>query len=120
MNGAPSLRSAIPILRVYDWAVARAFYVDFLGCAVDWEHRYAPDLPLYMQVSRDDMVLHLSEHHGDGTPGTAVWIRTDNARALFAELGARQARFARPDMDRDAATLTDPFGNMLRFDGARD
>ncbi len=119
MSDAPTLRSAIPILRVYDWAVARAFYCDFLGCRVDWEHRYTPDLPLYMQVSRDDMVLHLSEHHGDGTPGTAVWIRTDNARALFAELSAKQVRFARPGVDEDAATLTDPFGNMLRFDGTR-
>ena len=118
MNQVAVLRSAVPILRVYDWDRAREFYCDFLGCHVDWEHRHTPDLPLYMQVSRDDMVLHLSEHHGDGTPGTAVWIRTENPRALFAELAARQARFARPGVDEDAATLTDPFGNMLRFDGA--
>jgi hypothetical protein len=34
-------------------------------------HRFAPDLPLYMQVSRDGSVLHLSEHHGDCSPGAA-------------------------------------------------
>jgi catechol 2,3-dioxygenase-like lactoylglutathione lyase family enzyme len=116
---APVLHPAIPILRIYDKDKALEFYRDFLGCTVDWEHRFAADLPLYMQVSRGGMVLHLSEHYGDGTPGTAVWIKAENSRALFEELRAKQARFARPGVDSDEATLTDPFGNMLRFDGSR-
>jgi len=58
------LRS-IPILRIFDEAKAREFYVDFLGFTVDWEHRFNDDAPLYMQVSRDGCVLHLSEHYGD-------------------------------------------------------
>src|SRR6185369_5345035 len=29
----------IPVLRSFDWALARRFYVDWLGFAVDWEHR---------------------------------------------------------------------------------
>src|SRR5690349_4182951 len=52
-----------PILRSFDEAKAREFYVGFLGFKVDWEHRFEPDTPLYMQVSRDGCVLHLSEHH---------------------------------------------------------
>ncbi len=43
---------AIPIFRIFDEAKAREFYVGFLGFAVDWEHRFEPDMPLYMQVSR--------------------------------------------------------------------
>ena len=39
-------RAPIPILRLFDEAVARAFYIDFLGFAVDWEHRFKPGLPL--------------------------------------------------------------------------
>lgn len=119
MSDAPTLSAAIPILRIYDRDKALEFYCDFLGCTLDWEHRFADDLPLYMQVSRGGMVLHLSEHYGDGTPGSAVWIRTGNPRSLFAELLAKQTRFARPGVDKDEATLTDPFGNMLRFDGSR-
>ena len=61
------LDDAIPILRIFDEAKAREFYVDFLGFTIDWEHRFEPGLPLYMQVSKDDCILHLSEHHGDGT-----------------------------------------------------
>ena len=59
----------IPVLRSFDERKAREFYVDFLGFTVDWEHRLEPDLPLYMQVSRGNLVLHLSEHHGGVSPG---------------------------------------------------
>lgn len=113
------LHPAIPVLRIYDLALARAFYVDFLGFRIDWEHRHGPDLPLYLQVSRGAVVLHLSEHHGDGTPGSVVWIRLDDPAALFAELAGKAARFARPDPHGTEAALTDPFGNVLRFDASR-
>ena len=36
-----------PILRIFDLAKAKEFYVDFLGFKVDWQHRFEPDLPLY-------------------------------------------------------------------------
>lgn len=59
--------SPIPILRTFDEAKAREFYVGFLGFTIDWEHRFTPELPLYCQVSRAGCLLHLSEHHGDAT-----------------------------------------------------
>src|SRR6185295_19052023 len=37
--------------------------------------RFEPDLPLYMQVSRDRCVLHLSEHHGDCSPGRRYGLK---------------------------------------------
>jgi catechol 2,3-dioxygenase-like lactoylglutathione lyase family enzyme len=96
----------IPILRSFDEAKAREFYVDWLGFRVDWEHRFEPALPLYMQVSRGDCILHLSEHHGDATPGSAVRIRVDELDAFHAELTARPGR---------ARGLQDPSGNRLIF-----
>ena len=53
---------------------AQDFYLDYLGFCVDWEHRHAPDLPLYQQVSRSGCLLHLSEHHGDAAPGGRSFI----------------------------------------------
>ena len=50
----------IPVLRMFDIRKAKEFYVDFLGFKVDWEHRFEPELPLYMQVSRGDCLLHSS------------------------------------------------------------
>ncbi len=37
-----------------------------------WEHRFEPGLPLYARVRRDQAVLDLSEHHGDGTFGNTL------------------------------------------------
>ncbi len=34
-----SLGRATPILRIFDEAKAKEFYVGFLGFKVDWEHR---------------------------------------------------------------------------------
>lgn len=119
MPETATLHGGIPVLRIYDVAKAKEFYLDFLGFALDWEHRFEPDLPLYAQVSRSGLTLHLSEHYGDGTPGTVVYVRVENAPALFRELHAKQARFARPARDAVEASITDPFGNVLRFDGSR-
>lgn len=109
-----------PILRIFDVQRARDFYVDFLGFRVDWEHRFSEDLPLYLQVSRDDCVLHLSEHHGDGSPGVALRIRTRDVPALQAQLASTPYRFARPRAETPPwggleLTLLDPFGNRLVF-----
>src|SRR5258708_33249513 len=119
-----SFGRTIPILRIFDEAKAREFYVGFLGFAVDWEHRFAPDLPLYMQVSRDGCVLHLSEHYGDGAPGTAIRIHTSDLEAFHAELNSKQYKYARPGIEdqpwgRDMS-VREPFGNRLTFASAGD
>jgi catechol 2,3-dioxygenase-like lactoylglutathione lyase family enzyme len=109
-----------PILRIFDEDQARRFYVGFLGMAVDWEHRFEPGLPLYMQVSRDGLVLHLSGHHGDCCPGAAMRIQVRDVDALHAELAAQEYSHARPAVEqmpwgsRDMS-VTDPFGNRLTF-----
>ena len=63
---------AVPIFRIFSIDKAREFYLDFLGFKIDWEHRFEPDFPVYMQVSRDGLAIHLSEHHGDGTPSCSL------------------------------------------------
>lgn len=77
---------ATPILRIFDESKARRFYLDFLGYRIDFEHRFEPDLPLYMQVSRDESMLHLSKHHGDGTPGQHIRIEVIGDAEFHAEL----------------------------------
>ena len=113
------LGSTTPILRIFDEAKAKEFYVDFLGFKVDWEHRFEPGLPLYLQVSRGECVLHLSEHHGDATPGAALRIATEGLEDFQRELIAKGYKYARPGIEelpwgRDL-TVCDPFGNRLTF-----
>jgi catechol 2,3-dioxygenase-like lactoylglutathione lyase family enzyme len=110
----------IPMLRIFDVAKAREFYEGFLGFHVDWEHRFEPDFPLYMQVSRDGCVLHLTEHHGDCCPGGAVFIRMRELEAFHAEITAKGYRYMRPAVEvapwkAKLMQVTDPFGNRLHF-----
>ena len=109
-----------PILRIFDEAKAREFYVDFLGFKLDWQHRFEANYPLYLQVSRDGCVLHLSEHHGDASPGAALRIETDALDALHQELLAKNYRYAHPDIEDTPwetreMSVKDPFGNRLVF-----
>ena len=111
--------SVVPILRIFDLEKARAFYVDVLGFTIDWEHRFTGTAPVYLQVSRGGLTLHLSEHHGDGTPGSAVYIETKGVLAYHAELLTKDFRHLNPGVGTDdigtCMTLLDPFGNTLRF-----
>ena len=108
-----------PILRSFDEAKARVFYIDYLGFQVDWEHRFEPALPLYMQVSRAGLVLHLSEHHGDASPGACIFVRMTGLAGFHAELLAKTFVPLRPGIERKdwgrEMILTDPFMNHLRF-----
>jgi uncharacterized glyoxalase superfamily protein PhnB len=113
-------KAVTPILRMFDERKAREFYVDFLGFQVDWEHRFAPDLPLYLQVSRGGCVLHLSEHHGDCCPGAAMRIEVEDIEAFHAELAEKQYGYARPQVEQTPwgtrdMSVKDPFGNRLTF-----
>jgi catechol 2,3-dioxygenase-like lactoylglutathione lyase family enzyme len=109
----------IPVVRIFDVDKAKAFYIDYLGFANDWEHEFAPGMPKYFQVSRGDLVLHLSEHHGDGSPGIVVYVPTTGVRELHAELAAKDYPFLHPGITDDeigtCVEVLDPFGNRLRF-----
>ena len=115
-----AFQQTIPILRIFDEAKAREFYVDFLGFQIDWQHRFEPDLPLYMQVSRAGLALHLSEHVGDACPGSTVFVRTTGIDDLHAELIAKEYKYLRPGVEiapwnAKCIEVIDPFGNRIRF-----
>ncbi len=117
---AMSFHAPTPIVRIFDEAKARELYVDFLGFTVDWEHRFEPGTPLYMQVSRDACKLHLSEHHGDGSPGAAIRIAVDELEAYHRTLTEKQYKYYRPgitdtEWGTREMTVQDGFGNKLIF-----
>jgi ribosomal-protein-alanine N-acetyltransferase len=117
-----SLRTlrVIPTLRIFSVEKAREFYLNYFGCHLDWEHRFNETAPLYMQVSRDGLVLHLSEHYGDGSPGTCFQVDFEGVRELHAELSAKNYPYWRPGITETywgtpALNLLDPFGNRLHL-----
>jgi len=112
--------AVIPILRIFDVAKADEFYGGFLGFAVDWDHRFDEKAPLYRQVSRGGLVLHLSEHHGDASPGARLRVMMRGVEAFHREISAKGYRYARPELEKTSwgtleTTVADPFGNVLRF-----
>jgi uncharacterized glyoxalase superfamily protein PhnB len=113
----PALGAGTPILRISDIAKAHEFYVGFLGFAVQCEHRFEGDAPLYAAISRNGCVLHLSDHYGDASPGAAVRIRVEDIPALHRELVAKDCRFAKPGLCETAwktreISVTDSFGTV--------
>lgn len=117
--------STIPILRIFSIEKAREFYLDYLGFTVDFEHRFGDGAPLYMQVSRGGLMLHLSEHYGDACPGAAVLVWMTGLDEFHAEITATDYRYMRPGieiMPWNARTvkITDPFGNRIVFSERHD
>jgi catechol 2,3-dioxygenase-like lactoylglutathione lyase family enzyme len=117
----PHLGAVTPILRIFDEAKTRAFYVDFLGFKIDFEHRFGENFPLYMGASLGDCTLHLSEHHGDACPGTHIRIRIDDIASFVVALQGKNYRYAKPGAPEKMPwgslelTITDPSGNRLTF-----
>jgi catechol 2,3-dioxygenase-like lactoylglutathione lyase family enzyme len=110
---------AIPILRMFDETKAREFYLDFLGFSVEFEHRFEAGLPLYLGISRNGLQLHLSEHHGDASPGSTVFVPMQNIELLRDELQGKRYGYGRPDIVQQGwgqvLEVYDPFGNRIRF-----
>jgi hypothetical protein len=115
-----SFERVVPKLRMFSVEKAKEFYLDFLDFKIDWEHRFEKESPLYMQVSRGTAALHLSEHFGDGVPGSAVYIYMKGLDDFHRALTAKNYRHARPGiLDQTwgmrEILLTDPSGNKICF-----
>ena len=120
-----SFGQVIPILRMFDVTKAEEFYLGFLGFEVNWDHCFDANAPLYRQISRSGLILHLSEHHGDGSPGVRLRIAMRGVEASQRELLAKNYRYMRPGLKKTPwntleATVIDPVGNQLVFYEAGD
>ncbi|MGH0035687.1 MAG: bleomycin resistance protein [Myxococcota bacterium] len=113
------LEKCVPTLRVRDASAACRYFCERLGFEKDWEHRFEPELPLFVSVSRDGVSLHLSEHTGDGPREVRVYVYVQDPRALFDELQSRGARIvAEPELQSYGTLefiVEDLDGNRMRF-----
>ncbi|WP_342510396.1 glyoxalase superfamily protein [Sporosarcina sp. FSL K6-1522] len=120
MNQMFRMESVVPILRIFDIEKAKAFYVDYLGFIIDWEHRFEENFPRYLQISRGHCAIHLTEHHGDCSPGAAIRVSVSHIQAFTATLHAKDYNFARPCLEltpwgMQELTVMDPFNNRIIF-----
>ncbi|MBU7592554.1 glyoxalase superfamily protein [Metabacillus halosaccharovorans] len=109
-----------PILRMFELEKAKEFYIDFLGFKIDWSHQYEENMPIYCQISLDHIILHLSEHHGDSSPGSAIRIKLNNINQFHSILQAKKYAFSNPALEKSPwntveLTVIDPFFNRITF-----
>lgn len=104
----------IPILASLDIAESRAFYVERLGFAVNYEDAG------YLIVKRDDMELHFWKTDDRRFPeNTSCYIRGGQVTALHAEYAARGVPRLSPfevrPWNMKEFYIHDPHGNLLKF-----
>ena len=110
-----------PIFRMLDEEKAKAFYVDYLGFTIKFEHRFADHMPLYIGLELGNFELHLSEHKGDGTPDNVVFLEMDSGLEDFRNsLLEKETEFKTPEIQdsgfgTNSLVFRDPFNNRLRF-----
>jgi catechol 2,3-dioxygenase-like lactoylglutathione lyase family enzyme len=112
------IEKTIPILRIFDVAKAKEFYIDWLGFEVEWEHQFEPDTPYYIGIRKDNIQLHLSEHHGDSVPGVRIFIECTEIEKFHESL--KPYKYYRPSVEKTfygtmEMVVQDPFGNKLSF-----
>ncbi|EAR11303.1 glyoxalase superfamily protein [Reinekea blandensis] len=112
--------TTIPVIRIFDEEKAKDFYLGFLGMTLDWEHRFDEEAPIYLQVSRDNLIFHLSEHSGDCSPGSKTFVHVNELEALFTDLVSRNYPFSKPVIETApwgdrCFTVIDPFSNRILF-----
>ncbi len=113
-----TLRRVTPTFRVKDARASEAFYRDILGFKTSWEDDPGDGHPIFIEMSRGDVSIHLSEHEGDGPEGVSVYVDVDDARALHAEVTGKSAETDPPEpmpWGHVVFTVTDPDGNVMRF-----
>ncbi len=100
----------VPIFRVKD-ALKAAQWYSRLGFEIEGRHQFASDLPLYLFLVRGNSRLHLSEHVGDATAESLVYLYVVDVDAIASEFNVpiTQQPWARE------IALTDPDGNRLRI-----
>lgn len=109
----------IPTFRILNYKKAMDFYINGLGFNIDWEHRFNPSEPVYMQISRNGLTLHLSENKRFET-GIIVFVECKNLAELYTELRDKKPEIGiskpeKTNWQTIQMEIEDPFGNLLRF-----
>ncbi|MGH9201200.1 MAG: glyoxalase superfamily protein [Vicinamibacterales bacterium] len=117
--GGVPVQGALATLRITNYAASKAFYVDKLNFRIDWEHRFKPHFPVFMQVSREGLTFFLTEHAGDCPVGGLLHLYVTDVDTWYAELAQQGIAVQEPPNESlqglRAMTLIDPDGNKLRI-----
>lgn len=114
------IEKVIPVLRIFDYKKAIEFYIDWLGFKINREPTFDENTPVYLEIEKDGLVIHLSEHHGDGTPGTNVFVWVEGIEEFHKEMINKKYKYNKPGLEKTfygalAVKVIDPFHNQIIF-----
>ncbi len=113
------LQGTISMLRVADARKSEAFFCGKLGFRKTWEYDPGDGYPVFMEVTRDAVSFHLSEHEGDGPAGIQLYVNVADAKALYEEFTSRSVDIGNAPEEAPwghlVFELQDLDGNTLRF-----
>jgi uncharacterized glyoxalase superfamily protein PhnB len=128
--------STIPILRIFSESKALEFYLEFLGFTLDFGGPSGGPAggPFYGQVIRAQTTFQLTEVPYDPGHGATIGINLAGIDDLHRELSQKYSEMGTrvwgpavwvPDIEDVAwgsrvLTISDPFGNHLRFSEPKD
>lgn len=108
----PNTAEVIPILRVTSASAAVEWYAK-LGFKKEWEHRFEPHLPAFVEISNGSMRVFLTEHTGDANFGTTVYFRIPDVDEFVKNVP--EAKVEDTPYGMREVDLKDPDGNWLRI-----
>lgn len=114
------MQKVIPAFRITDYTKSKAFYVGEMGFKVDWEHQFEPHFPVFVQITKDEMTIYLTEHTGDCQTGGLIYLFVPDVDKWYEELKGNKdiCLTAPPNEDLEGLrmmTVVDPDGNQLRI-----
>ena len=116
---------ARPIFRIFDYDKAIEFYIDWLGFKIESKHTFGENFPIYTIISLGDLIIHLTEHHGDCSPGARIHIENFvGIHSYHKKLIEKDYKYNKPGIEKafwdekiSCMQVIDPFGNRLTFTG---
>lgn len=114
------MQKVIPAFRITDYMKSRVFYVEGMGFKVDWEHQFEPDFPIFVQITKDEMTIYLTEHSGDCQTGGLIHIFVPDVDKWYEEIKSnKNICITEPPNENleglRIMTVVDPDGNQLRI-----
>lgn len=113
------MQKVIPAFRITDYKRSKVFYVEGMGFQIDWEHRFEPDFPVFVQITKDEMTIYLTEHTGDCETGGLIHLFVPDVDQWYDELKHKDILISEPPNENleglRMMTVIDPDGNQLRI-----
>lgn len=106
--------TVVPILHTEAYETATAWYERW-GFHIERIHRFEPELPAFVTIARGSNRLFLSEHDGDASPDTLVYMYVPDVWDIARTFGVE----VHTTPWAHEIELDDPDGNRLRIGTAR-